>query len=132
MNPTRRFVLTAGLAAAAMAGPARSAPPRVTGRIDAHAHFVPRFYRDAVAAAGIGRVDGGAPVPEWSAERHVAIMDGTGGSASILSLAPPGVRFLSGDAANRMARAVNDAGAETRGRWPNRFGLCDVLCMPET
>lgn len=132
MNTTRRFVLTGGLAAAAMGGRATAAAPRVTGRIDAHAHFVPRFYREAVAAAGIGRVDGGAPVPDWSAERHVEIMDRTGVSASILSLAPPGVRFLSGEAASRMARAVNDAGAEACTRWPKRFGLFAVLPMLDT
>lgn len=132
MNTTRRFVLTGGLAAAAMAGPALSAQPRVTGKIDAHAHFVPRFYLDALLAAGITRVDGGAVHPEWSAERHIEIMDRTGVRASLLSLAPPGVRFLSGDAASRMARAVNDAGAETCRRWPKRFGLLGVLPMLDT
>src|SRR5688500_6570832 len=57
-----------------------------TGTIDVHAHFLPPVYRDALATAGLKTVDGGMPVPEWSPERALAIMDELGISGALLSV----------------------------------------------
>ena len=37
------------------------------GRIDVHAHFLPDVYAQALARAGLTSLDGGFPIPAWSA-----------------------------------------------------------------
>ena len=37
------------------------------GRVDVHAHFLPEVYAQALAQAGLTTLDGGFPVPKWSA-----------------------------------------------------------------
>ena len=37
------------------------------GRIDVHAHFLPEVYAEALSRAGLRTLDGGFPVPAWSA-----------------------------------------------------------------
>jgi len=46
--------------------------------IDVHAHFLPPVYRQALADAGLKTLDGGMPVPDWSPERALGIMDEVG------------------------------------------------------
>jgi hypothetical protein len=45
------------------------------GRIDVHAHFLPPCYLEALKAAGLETLDGGFPIPQWSGEAALAMMD---------------------------------------------------------
>jgi predicted TIM-barrel fold metal-dependent hydrolase len=101
------------------------------GRIDTHAHYLPSSYRQALKEAGLNTVDGGVPLPPWSLPDHVAMMDQNRIGASILSLSSPGVQFLEGAAAAKLARSVNEDGAEAVRAHPDRFGLFISLPLPD-
>ncbi|MFT3865005.1 MAG: amidohydrolase family protein [Solirubrobacterales bacterium] len=101
------------------------------GVIDAHAHYVPGVYRDALLAAGIDRPDGFPRIPEWSVAEHLARMDALGIAASVISISSPGVHFGDDAAARDLARAVNEAGAEAVAAAPARFGLLAGIPLPD-
>jgi hypothetical protein len=65
----------------------RAAPrpgPLMRGLIDVHAHAVTPDYLAALRVAGISDVEG-FPVPEWSEEGHLELLDRHGTSAAVLS-----------------------------------------------
>jgi predicted TIM-barrel fold metal-dependent hydrolase len=101
------------------------------GRIDTHAHYIPASYRAALADAGVATVDGGIPLPPWSAGDHVAMMDRHRIAISVLSLSSPGVQILEAGQAARLARAVNEEGAAIGAAHPGRFGLFISLPLPD-
>ena len=101
------------------------------GAIDAHAHYVPGLYRDALLAAGIDRPDGFPRIPGWSVTEHLARMDALEIAASVVSISSPGVHFGDDVAARELARAVNEAGAEAVAAAPTRFGLLASLPLPD-
>jgi 6-methylsalicylate decarboxylase len=101
------------------------------GRIDTHAHYVPASYRQALKEAGLKTVDGGVTLPSWSLADHVTMMDEHQIGAAILSLSSPGVQVLEGAAAAKLARSVNEEGAEAVRAHPGRFGLFISLPLPD-
>lgn len=105
--------------------------PVLEGAIDAHAHFVPGAYRDALLAAGIDRPDGFPHIPEWSVTDHLAHMDELGIAASLISISSPGVHFGDDQVAAELARAVNESGAEAVATSPRRFGHLASLPLPD-
>jgi predicted TIM-barrel fold metal-dependent hydrolase len=101
------------------------------GRIDVHAHYLPTAYQRALHEAGISTTDGGMPVPAWSVENHLAHMQRAGITTSILSLSSPGVAFLDGNAARRLARSVNEAGSNLKSRYRGKFGFFATLPLAD-
>jgi predicted TIM-barrel fold metal-dependent hydrolase len=116
-----------------VAGEAAEAPGgRIGARlIDVHMHYLPAGYRDALAAAGLDRLDGGMPIPDWSEALALNAMDRLGIETAMLSITSPSVRFLDGAAETRLCREVNDAGADLVRRYPGRFGLFATLPLPD-
>jgi 6-methylsalicylate decarboxylase len=96
-------------------------------RIDLHFHLIPKFYSDAVYAAGTGPQIG--RYPDWSPERALELMDGHSIEVALTSLAQPGVQFGERAAALSLARRCNEYAAELNGRWPKRFGGFAVVPM---
>jgi predicted TIM-barrel fold metal-dependent hydrolase len=99
--------------------------------IDVHMHFLPECYRDALARAGMGTLDGGMPVPTWSEELALRTMDDLGIEVAMLSVSSPSIRFVSGDAERTLCRQINLAGAELLRRRPDRFGFFATLPLPD-
>jgi predicted TIM-barrel fold metal-dependent hydrolase len=99
--------------------------------IDVHAHFLPPAYRDALQAAGLTLLDGGMPVPSWSPESAIAIMDELGISGAVLSISSPHASFLGGQAAAELCRAINDYAGDLRRQRPDRFGAYAILPLPD-
>jgi predicted TIM-barrel fold metal-dependent hydrolase len=91
--------------------------------VDIHAHFVPDFYRQALAEAGLSHPDGIPAVPVWSEKAALAAMDRLGIRTAILSISSPGVHFGDPAAARLLARQVNEEAARIRDNWPGRFGF---------
>lgn len=111
------------------ASPAKSTP--APGRIDVHHHLLPPFYAEALRRAGLDRV-AGVPLPDWTPEQSLALLDAQGMQAAILSLASPGVWFGEARAAAGLARRCNEYGAELAQRHPGRFGSFAALPLPAT
>ncbi|HWU08673.1 MAG TPA: amidohydrolase family protein [Streptomyces sp.] len=105
--------------------------PEAPGYLDVHAHFVTDSYVRQARAAGHELPDGVPAWPSWSAEAHLELMDRCGIETSMLSISSPGIHFGDGTAARRLAREVNEDGAETVRAHPGRFGLFASLPLPD-
>src|SRR5271167_4773620 len=92
------------------------------GRIDVHAHFLPDAYAQALARVGLRTLDGGFPVPEWSATAAIEMMDRQEIATAIVSLSSPSAHFLPPAERPDLVAEVNDAGAELMRSHPSRFG----------
>jgi predicted TIM-barrel fold metal-dependent hydrolase len=101
------------------------------GRIDVHAHFLPEVYARALAGAGLKTLDGGFPVPRWSAAAAVEMMDRQEIATAIVSLSSPSAHFLPPAERPPLVAAVNDAGAELVRGHGGRFGYFATLPMPD-
>jgi predicted TIM-barrel fold metal-dependent hydrolase len=102
--------------------------------IDVHAHALLPVWISALAKA-TGQTAGSvkfadAPLPDWSVERHLRVMDEHAIGASVLSL-PGATSFLQGDDAKALARAMNEQFAEIIGGHPHRFGAFAVVPMDD-
>lgn len=132
---SRRDLLAAGasltLATRAQAAQAPKEAARMTKTLDVHAHFLPPVYQDALKSAGLRTVDGGMPVPEWSPERALAVMDQAGIAGALLSVSSPHISFIDGADAPRLARSINDYAAELCRAHPDRFGAYALLPLPD-
>ena len=100
-------------------------------RIDVHHHTIPPAFARAMARHGQTEV-AGEPLPEWSPDRSIDVMDTYGTQTAILSLSAPGVYFGDVQQARDLARACNEHDAAAAQRFPGRFGSFAVLPMPFT
>ncbi|MFI1166925.1 amidohydrolase family protein [Streptomyces sp. NPDC020801] len=100
-------------------------------RTDVHAHFIPDFYRDALASAGHTRPDGIKAIPEWNENQAIKVMDDLGIVSQILSISSPGIHFGDAHQAAGLARAVNEEGARLAAAYPGRFGFFASLPAPD-
>ena len=101
------------------------------GRIDVHQHFLPDFYAEALAKAGLTTVDGGMPLPAWSADAALQMMDRQQIETAMISLSSPSTHFLPPAERASLARQVNLAGAALVAAHPGRFGFFATLPMPD-
>jgi predicted TIM-barrel fold metal-dependent hydrolase len=103
----------------------------VCGRIDVHAHFLPEVYTQALARAGLTTLDGGFPVPQWSAAAAIEMMDRQEIATAMVSLSSPSAHFLPPAERPRLVAQVNDSGAALMRSHPGRFGYFAALPMPD-
>src|SRR5689334_12200744 len=92
------------------------------GSIDAHAHWAPQAYIQYAAQQG-GTVSGG-PIPSlmYDLEARLKWMDSRGVKMHVLTLSGSMPwQWASQDAANHLARIVNDAAVEAHKSFPDRF-----------
>ncbi len=99
--------------------------------IDVHAHFLPPVYQEVLRSGGFTSLDGGVPVPQWSPERALSIMDELNITAAVLSVSSPHVSFVDTKAAIQLCRQVNDYAAGLRALHPQRFGACAILPLAD-
>ncbi len=97
-------------------------------RIDVHFHIIPKFYQDAVYAAGLGPARR-AGYPDYSPELAIELMDANGVEIALSSVAQPGVQFLDAPAGKALARRLNEYASELMGRTPRRFGAFATVPM---
>jgi predicted TIM-barrel fold metal-dependent hydrolase len=98
-------------------------------RVDTHHHVVPPDY--AAWLRRQGNTAGGLPIPDWSAEAALALMDARGVETAILSVSTPGVHLGNDAEARALARDVNEYAAAMARSHPARFGFFATLCLPD-
>jgi predicted TIM-barrel fold metal-dependent hydrolase len=101
-----------------------------TPLIDVHAHPIMRQWLDALARsrgpdAGPLHI-AGSPVPDWSPQIHLAMLDRHGIDAALLSW-PSATAFLTGQASRALARSMNEELAQAVADHPHRFGAFAIL-----
>ena len=104
-----------------------------TRSIDVHHHYFSPEWYDYLSGhyTNSYKFPGMAILKKWSPEADIESMDAGGVRTSILSTTTPGVWFGNLDDARRMARNMNDYGAELVRKYPGRFGLFGVLPLPD-
>jgi predicted TIM-barrel fold metal-dependent hydrolase len=98
-------------------------------RIDTHHHALPPDYRAWLL--GRGSAAGGLPIPQWTPEGSLALMDKVGTQTAILSVSAPGVHLGDDAEARGQARATNEYLAALVRAEPRRFGFFASLCLPD-
>ncbi|MGA4637646.1 amidohydrolase family protein [Pseudomonas solani] len=102
------------------------------GRIDVHHHIIPPAFVETMQRKGLDKI-AGAPLPHWTPEKSIEVMDMNGIQRAITSLSAPGVHFGNGVAQARdLARRCNEFAARMRDDFPGRFGNFAVLPTPFT
>ena len=99
------------------------------GRIDVHHHIIPPAFRREMNRLGLDQV-AGAPLPSWTPQDSLAVMDANGIQLALTSLSAPGVYFGDRAGAVALARSCNEFAADMRQRHPGRFGNFAVLPTP--
>jgi predicted TIM-barrel fold metal-dependent hydrolase len=99
--------------------------------IDVHHHVIPDFYRAVLESAGLLRPIPGVAYPDWSPAASLAMMDGLGIDAAVVSITEPGAHFAGADLARRLARQLNEYLAGLVADAPTRFGAFAVLPLPD-
>lgn len=100
-------------------------------RIDVHHHAIPPAFAQTMRDQGLSLV-AGAPLPQWTAQRSLDLMNMQGIETALLSLSAPGVFFGDERKAVSLAQSCNDFCAQTVQAHPGRFGFFAVLPMPLT
>jgi predicted TIM-barrel fold metal-dependent hydrolase len=97
------------------------------GKIDAHHHFFPAVYVDAVGWELLAAVMPGGKPPTWSAQAALEMMEENGIETAILSIsAGPSL-----PKASQLLRSCNEAAADLRRVYPGRFGSFASLPLPD-
>ncbi|KAF3045863.1 hypothetical protein E8E12_001381 [Didymella heteroderae] len=101
-------------------------------RIDVHSHFLPPFYREALATNGHSNPDGMPAIPSWSPEAHLEMMATANVTKSILSISSPGTHISSNATLTRtLTRDCNAYAASMARSDPERFGFWAALPLPD-
>jgi 6-methylsalicylate decarboxylase len=123
--------LAGKMAVGAEHSPTPDRPVAMMGGIDVHAHYLPDFYVEALAAAGLGLPDGLRHLPSWTAESALRLMDELGVQTSMLSISSPGVHFGDDAKARALARRLNEYAARLTERSSGRFGYLASVPLPD-
>src|SRR5690349_7220303 len=125
---SRRNFLAGGAAAlglgAGAAPPARAQAAKP--RIDVHHHYLAPVQREAFLKRG-----GRGGLPDWSVQKSLDDMDKGGVQVSVVSSVQPGVWFGEIEPARKLAREVNDYGAQMVRDHKGRFGLFAAIPLPD-
>lgn len=101
-------------------------------RIDVHSHFLPPFYREALANNGHSNPDGMPAIPTWSKEAHLEMMATANVTKSILSISSPGVHITPNASLTRTLTCECNAYAASLAREePQKFGFWAALPLPD-
>ncbi|KAH6639106.1 hypothetical protein C7974DRAFT_305652 [Boeremia exigua] len=105
-------------------------PPQ---KIDVHSHFLPPFYRTALATHGHTHPDGMPAIPAWSPTSHLEMMRLANISKSILSISSPGTSLTPSDPAltRSLTRECNAYAAALKREYPDKFGFWASLPLPD-
>ena len=76
-------------------------------------------------------LDGGMPVPQWTAEKHLENMDRLNICFSLLTISSPHMHLGDPAEAAETARACNEYGAQLMKEYPDRISVGASLPLPE-
>ena len=96
-------------------------------KIDTHHHFFPKVYVDAVGWEMLAAVMPNGKAPDWSVKAALDVMEENGIETAILSVSSgPKLRN-----AEVLLRRCNEAAADLKAQYSNRFGSFASLPLPD-
>lgn len=117
-----KFVFTGVLCAAFVTASAQT--------VDVHSHIIIPEYVEFLKAHG-AELEETFPLPAWDAERHIAFMDRAGIRMAVLTMPAPQPYYGDTEESAACIRSVNEASAEMKRRYPERFKFCAALPLPD-
>lgn len=100
-------------------------------KIDIHAHAMLPAYIEGLKKLGIDPLaEEGFPLPQWSAEAHLAFMAEAGIDYTVLSLATPHIYNGDEQLACEVARQINEETAALCRQYPDKFGFVATVPFP--
>ena len=98
--------------------------------VDVHTHIIIPEYVEVLKAHG-AELEETFPLPEWSAERHIAFMDSAGIRTAVLTMPAPQPYYGDTEESAECIRRVNEASAKVKRQYPDRFKFCASLPLPD-
>ena len=98
-------------------------------KIDFQAHYLPKAYYDFLEEEGLYCPDG-FPTPEWDEAWQQEAMSELGISYALLSISSPSVYTGNKFRSRKLARKINEQGAETVSSAPGNLGFLATLPLP--
>jgi predicted TIM-barrel fold metal-dependent hydrolase len=100
-------------------------------KIDTHHHALTPEYLKIIDRLGIRQHGAaGVPIPDWSVDGSLRLMDERGIQAAVLAIGSPGVHFGNDEQAKALARVANDSVAKVVADHPSRFGAFATIQLP--
>ncbi|MBQ7498559.1 MAG: amidohydrolase family protein [Selenomonas sp.] len=100
-------------------------------KIDIHAHAMLPAYIEGLKKLGIDPLaEEGFPLPQWSAEAHLAFMAEAGIDYTVLSLATPHIYNGDEKLTCEVARQINEETAALCRQYPDKFGFVATVPFP--
>ena len=100
-------------------------------KIDIHAHAMLPAYTEGLKKLGIDPLaEEGFPLPQWSAEAHLAFMAEAGIDYTVLSLATPHIYNGDEKLTCEVARQINEETAALCRQYPDKFGFVATVPFP--
>lgn len=97
---------------------------------DAHSHFVPAVYLDALKKHNAVLEDG-FPPPVWNADAHLKFMEEAGVSTALVSLSSPHPYWGDIGESKELCRAINEETADLAKKYPGKFKFNACLPLPD-
>jgi 6-methylsalicylate decarboxylase len=102
-----------------------------SGRVDVHHHVVPPMWQEAIARLSSTPAIPGVDDVRWDPETDLQVMDRNGIQAAVASITAPGVAFVEGPDAVKVARGVNEFLADLVADHPTRYGAFALIPLPD-
>jgi len=97
--------------------------------IDAHCHYtVPEYYE--ILLKNGAELEDGFPIPDWSVEAHLELMDEAGFEWTMMSVSSPHPYFQDDAEGRGLVRKFNEKAAAVKREYPDRFGFGACLPLP--
>lgn len=98
--------------------------------IDIHCHILTESYKKFIID-NHGELEDGFALPVWNAKEHLSVMDACGIERSIVSVSSPHPYFGDLKSCTEVTRGMNEEAAELKRQYPDRFGFCASLPLPD-
>lgn len=105
-------------------------PAEAQQAVDVHSHIIVPEYMEVLKSHG-AELEETFPLPQWSAERHIAFMDSVGIRTAVLTMPAPQPWYGDAEESAACIRRVNEASAEVKRQYPGRFKFCAALPLPD-
>lgn len=109
---------------------ALACPAAAQQAVDVHSHIIVPEYMEVLKAHG-SELEETFPLPQWSAERHLAFMDSAGIRTAVLTMPAPQPWYGDAEESAACIRRVNEISAEVKQKYPDRFRFCAALPLPD-
>lgn len=98
--------------------------------MDVHCHAITPEYRAFIQAHG-AELEEGYPLPQWTPEGQLRLMEQAGIETAVLTMCAPQPYFGNAAESARLCREQNEYYARLKQQYPGKFRFCAALPLPD-